>query len=185
MTLAKFRSADLFFFSVLAIVTQYLSTAIFTDHGAGFRISFGLLIFVIASIRWGYKAVIVYICVGLIEMYRNPMNNVLYNIILYIVGNAFAALPIYFYGKRDRNKLVSNIGVMCLYAFLVLLSLSIGKGVAILIIEGDALGFLSFFASMLLTFVISLILMIAFCARKTELMVDMEKYLESQVGSEE
>lgn len=61
----KIRFFDLFIFTILAILSEFLSSYFFNKVGSQFYLSFATLIFIIASIRWGAYSVFVIILSGI------------------------------------------------------------------------------------------------------------------------
>lgn len=60
----------------------------------------------------------------------------------------------------------------------MLVSLSFGKGLAILMINKDLNGMLSYLVSMIFTFVINIIVIMIFIKSKSQLVYDMNQYLK-------
>ncbi|UKI50336.1 MAG: hypothetical protein L6U99_02540 [Clostridium sp.] len=60
----------------------------------------------------------------------------------------------------------------------MLVSLSFGKGLAILMINKDLNGMLSYLVSMIFTFVINIIVIMIFIRSKSQLVYDMNQYLK-------
>ena len=81
------------------------------------------------------------------------------------------------YGRKNRNLIVKSSYKLLIYIVLVLVSLSISKGIALMIINHDYLGFYKYFVSMIFTFSINAIIILLFRHFKSELLVDMNHYL--------
>lgn len=148
----KIRFFDLFIFTILAILSEFLSSYFFNKVGSQFYLSFATLIFIIASIRWGAYSVFVIILSGIPLLFTQNQNDVYSGILYYCIANVFAVLPILLYGRKNRNLIVKSSYKLLIYIVLVLVSLSISKGIALMIINHDYLGFYKYFVSMIFTF---------------------------------
>ena len=160
----KIRFFDLFIFTILAILSEFLSSYFFNKVGSQFYLSFATLIFIIASIRWGAYSVFVIILSGIPLLFTQNQNDVYSGILYYCIANVFAVLPILLYGRKNRNLIVKSSYKLLIYIVLVLVSL-------------DYLGFYKYFVSMIFTFSINAIIILLFRHFKSELLVDMNHYL--------
>lgn len=156
----KIRFFDLFIFTILAILSEFLSSYFFNKVGSQFYLSFATLIFIIASIRWGVYSVFVIILSGIPLLFTQNQNDVYSGILYYCIANIFAVLPILLYGRKNRNLIVKSSYKLLIYIVLVLVSLSISKGIALMIINHDYLGFYKYFVSMIFTFSINAIIIL-------------------------
>ncbi len=176
---------DLVFFSIISIIAELVTAISFANLSTGFYFSFAILIFIIFSIRWGNISIIALILSGIPLIFIQPIGNwqsieIWKGILYYMVVNVFAMIPIAIYGKRNRNKLVSGPGILTLYVLAVFLSLSLGKEIALVIINKDWLGGVKYFVSEIFILVISVIVLLIFTKLKTKLICDMDVYIREE-----
>ena len=81
----KIRFFDLFIFTILAILSEFLSSYFFNKVGSQFYLSFATLIFIIASIRWGAYSVFVIILSGIPLLFTQNQNDVYSGILYYCI----------------------------------------------------------------------------------------------------
>lgn len=173
----KLKLFDLIMFSILSVLCEFLSIFCFKKMHSGFYISFASLLFLILSIRWGSIAAIPFMLAGIPSLFLDPIG-IWQGIIYYLIANGFAAIPIFLYRNKNRNEIIKHPERVIIYVLLVLVSLSFGKGLAILIINKDLNGMLSYLVSMIFTFVINLIVIMIFIKSKSQLVYDMNQYLK-------
>ncbi len=101
-------------------------------------------------------------------------------ILYYMVVNVFAIIPIAIYGKRNRNKLISGPIILTLYVLAVFLSLSLGKEIALLIINGDWLGGIKYFISEIFILVVSVVVLLVLAKLKIKLICDMDEFMKEE-----
>ena len=176
--LEQFRNIDLVFFSVLAMISEIMGELLHLRFaGAGFYLSFSVLIAFIAIVRWNELGAIVYIVAGLPMIVLGP-NIILHNIIMYPVANCFIVFTAKAIKKMDKEELLDD-GVKLLgYIFLTYLTVTFGKSFGLLIlgqqfITGGVLYFVSQLFNIVISFVVVLLL-----RRREGLLVDMKKYFE-------
>lgn len=177
MRMNKIRFFDLFIFTILAVISEFLSSYFFKKVGSQFYLSFSTLIFIIASIRWGAYSVAVAVLSGIPLLFTQNQNDMYSGILYYCIANVFAVIPIIVYGRRDRNLIVNSPYEFFLYILSILICMSISKGIALIIINHDYLGFYKYFVSMIFTFSINVIILFLFRRFKSELLIDMNHYL--------
>ncbi len=97
-----------------------------------------------------------------------------------MVVNVFAIIPIAIYGKRNRNKLISGPIILTLYVLAVFLSLSLGKEIALLIINGDWLGGIKYFISEIFILVVSVVVLLVLAKLKIKLICDMDEFMKEE-----
>ena len=124
-----------------------------------------------------YIMYVIAILSGIPLLFTQNQNDVYSGILYYCIANIFAVLPILLYGRKNRNLIVKSSYKLLIYIVLVLVSLSISKGIALMIINHDYLGFYKYFVSMIFTFSINAIIILLFRHFKSELLVDMNHYL--------
>jgi len=170
-------------FSFLAIVSEFLGNYLLNFMNVGFCISFASLICLIAMIRWGAIGGLTYILAGILMIFisESTMND-FEGFLYYVVANAFVAFPLLLWNKRNRNTLINKWYKKILYPIICLLFLSIGKGIAIIIITGEITGVIDFAGSMLFTLVIDIILLFVLSHRE-DLICDMDQYLITEVNN--
>lgn len=165
---------DLVFFSIISIIAELVTA-----------ISFAILIFIIFSIRWGNISIIALILSGIPLIFIQPIGNwqsieIWKGILYYMVVNVFAIIPIAIYGKRNRNKLISGPIILTLYVLAVFLSLSLGKEIALLIINGDWLGGIKYFISEIFILVVSVVVLLILAKLKIKLICDMDEFMKEE-----
>ena len=176
---------DLVFFSIISIIAELVTAISFANLSTGFYFSFAILIFIIFSIRWGNISIIALILSGIPLIFIQPIVNwqsieIWKGILYYMVVNVFAIIPIAIYGKRNRNKLISGPIILTLYVLAVFLSLSLGKEIALLIINGDWLGGIKYFISEIFILVVSVVVLLVLAKLKIKLICDMDEFMKEE-----
>ncbi len=176
---------DLVFFSIISIIAELVTAISFANLSTGFYFSFAILIFIIFSIRWGNISIIALILSGIPLIFIQPIGNwqsieIWKGILYYMVVNVFAIIPIAIYGKRNRNKLISGPIILTLYVLAVFLSLSLGKEIALLIINGDWLGGIKYFISEIFILVVSVVVLLVLAKLKIKLICDMDEFRKEE-----
>lgn len=179
------KKMDLVFFSIISIIAELVTAISFANLSTGFYFSFAILIFIIFSIRWGNISIIALILSGIPLIFIQPIGNwqsieVWKGILYYMVVNVFAIIPIAIYGKRNRNKLISGPIILTLYVLAVFLSLSLGKEIALLIINGDWLGGIKYFISEIFILVVSVVVLLVLAKLKIKLICDMDEFMKEE-----
>ncbi len=176
---------DLVFFSIISIIAELVTAISFANLSTGFYFSFAILIFIIFSIRWGNISIIALILSGIPLIFIQPIGNwqsieIWKGILYYMVVNVFAIIPIAIYGKRNRNKLISGPIILTLYVLAVFLSLSLGKEIALLIINGDWRGGIKYFISEIFILVVSVVVLLVLAKLKIKLICDMDEFMKEE-----
>ncbi len=179
------KKMDLVFFSIISIIAELVTAISFANLSTGFYFSFAILIFIIFSIRWGNISIIALILSGIPLIFIQPIGNwqsieIWKGILYYMVVNVFAIIPIAIYGKRNRNKLISGPIILTLYVLAVFLSLSLGKEIALLIINGDWLGGIKYFISEIFILVVSVVVLLILAKLKIKLICDMDEFMKEE-----
>lgn len=179
----KFKALDLTIFCILAAISEFLSYFLLGKLTSSIYISFGTLIFIVASIRWGRMSFLVLLVssIPIVFIAKIPF---LESFVYYVLANLFAAIPIFCYGKRNRDVFHKSNGALLIYLVIVFLCLILGKGLALLWMSDMKVGFRSYLGSVLLTFVIDIIILLVLNRKKIELIVDMDQYLEKMSKGE-
>jgi len=183
--LNNLKKMDLVFFSIISIIAEFVTAISFANLSTGFYFSFAILIFIIFSIRWGNISIIALILSGIPLIFIQPIGNwqsieIWKGILYYMVVNVFAIIPIAIYGKRNRNKLISGPIILTLYVLAVFLSLSLGKEIALLIINGDWLGGIKYFISEIFILVVSVVVLLVLAKLKIKLICDMDEFMKEE-----
>ena len=121
--LKNFRFFDLFVFTLLMVVSEFLSSFLFDVLSSGFYLSFSTLLFLIVGIRWGWWALIPFILSGIPLVLKGDYDLIL-GIVYHCIANAFAIIPILLLGKKDRNIVKKSNWTLLLYILSVLLKRS-------------------------------------------------------------
>lgn len=184
------KRIDFFFFTILAIAAEFISSFSFSKLNSGFYFSFATMIFIIYSLRWGKVAIISLLMSGVPLLFTQPVGNALSpeiwkGIVYHILANGLAVLPILLYGSRNRNKIIESPFWLSLYVFLVFLFLSLGKEIALLIINQDALGGIKYFVSQIFTLVLTILILLILTKLKTKLICDMNEYFKEMEKPED
>lgn len=173
----KYRLFDLILLSVIAVVCEIVGEILhITLPGAGYYLSFSILIALIAMIRWGKWGAVVYIVAGIPMIFLHN-STVIENIMLYPIANAFIAVSCIVFRFVDRDRIKDNIIRLFLFTVTAYLSVSIGKGVGIFILTGvfgksAAYYFLTQLFNMTMVFLILIII-----KHRNGLLVNMNTYL--------
>lgn len=183
MARKKFMLIDILIFSILAGLSEFLSTYMFNFFNAGFYISFAIMISIISIVRWSYFGIVPLLASGVVALILNQ-NGIMTDeplklyegIIYYIIAPLFMLLSLIYLGNKNRNRRIKNGFGFFLYIIIACLSLVIGKGLAILIIEHSFYGFTNYLMSIMLSLVISLVFLYLF-KYKTDLICDMDEYI--------
>lgn len=183
--LNKLKQIDLIFFTILSTVAELITAVSFSNLHSGFYFSFAIMIYIIFSIRWGNIAIVSLILSGIPLIFIQPIGNVQSieiwkGILYYMIANAMGALPMLFYGKRSRNKIISSPLWLSIYVVLVFLSLSIGKEIALLIISHDPLGGVKYFLSEIFILVITILVLLILSRLKSKLVYDMNEFIKEE-----
>ncbi|MFI3165642.1 MAG: hypothetical protein R3Y45_05110 [Bacillota bacterium] len=170
----QFRNIDIFIFAVLATVANFLSVKFGNSMDTPYFYTLKWVVLFVVLMRWGRYGAISLLISNCLLYFTTDMSFI--NFVIYEVGaGMFFALPFFIYWKRDRNLIIK--GKLKYLGFLIAshLSLCIGKGIAIFIIEGAYTGAIDYLASTL--FIITIDILAVFLLRAVNgLVVDMEKY---------
>ncbi|MFI3166612.1 MAG: hypothetical protein R3Y32_00685 [Bacillota bacterium] len=170
----QFRNIDIFIFAVLATFSNYLSIKFGNSMDTPYYYTLKWIVLLVVMLRWGRVASISLLISNLLLIFSTGM--AWQNFIIYeVFAGMFFAVPIFIYGKRDRNLLIKGKFKFLLLIVFSHLSLCIGKGIAIYIIEGATTGAIDYLASTL--FIMTIDILVGFLLRAVKgLVVDMEKY---------
>ena len=176
--LEQFRIFDLVFFTVLATISEIMGEVLQLQFtGAGFYLSFSVLVAFIAIVRWDEYGVIVLIVAGLPMIILGP-NIILHNIIMYPLANCFIIFTALVIKRMDKEDLLEDPLKLLGVIVLAYLSVTLGKAFGLLLIgeafiKGGGIYFITQLFNILMTYIVVLLL------RKREgLIVDMKKLFE-------
>ncbi len=182
----QFKKLDIYIFSILSIICEFLSSFFFKRLDSGFYLSFSLLLFLISSLRWGIKGIIPFIVSGIPLIFLDNigyLNGTLY----YVIANAFAVVPIVIFElfikkNRSRNVIIKSPYSLLLYSLLCMISLSVGKALVLLIINHDFTAIGGYLVSNIFTFVLSYIVLYILSKVKNSIVTDMDVYINDEKG---
>lgn len=179
--LKQYRMMDLGLLTVLAIISEVLGDLLHKQlPGAGFHLSFSILIALIAIVRWGKAGTLVYIIAGIPMIILGP-NSMIQNILLYPAANGFILLCALIAERFDMKEMIRDNLRLLLFTATAFVATAIGKGLMLFlygdsIFSASAMYFLANMFSLIMTYVVLLIV-----RRKGDLLVDMETYfIDSQ-----
>lgn len=161
--LEQFRIFDLVFFSVLAVISEIMGDLLHLRFaGAGFYLSFSLLIVFIAIVRWDEFGVIVALAAGLPMILLGP-NIILHNIIMYPIANSFVILAALVIKRLDKEELMNDPLMLIGVLFLTYFSVSLGKSFGLLIlgeafVKGGVMHFVSQLFNIVMSYIVILLL---------------------------
>lgn len=176
-SIEKYRIFDLTILSILAIGAEILGHVLHIKlPGAGYYLSFAILIAIVAMIRWGAFGAAVYVIAGITMIFMNE-GPVLESILLYPFSYAFIGLSAVSFKFVNRHKMKDNIFVLLVFSIIAHISVSVGKGLAMYLLTGDFIdSFIYFNLTQLFSMVIVGIVLVVI-KNKKGLLVDMKQYL--------
>lgn len=178
-----FKYFDLAFFSFLAAVSEFLSNKLLDTWNSGFYFSFSIAICLIAMIRWGGIGIVVGVIGGIPGILFSEMS-VISGILFYALVNVFLGIPIFLYGKKDRNMIAENHVWLMLYVLASHCSLAVGKGLIILVLTGERTGVIDYFGATFLILVMDIILC-QVLQKREGLICDLRYYLADEEGEKD
>ncbi len=179
-TLKQYRIMDLTLLSVLAVATEAMGALLHLKlPGAGYYLSFAVLIGLIAVIRWGPIGGIVYTVSG-IPMIFLGIGAVGFNILFYPIANSVLILVGYLFRKLPERKVIKDNLILLIFVTVAYCLIALAKGVVIglygeNIFKGGVLYFLTQLFSMIMTYIVFLII-----RRRDGLLMDMKTYFERE-----
>lgn len=172
----NYKLFDLALLSIIALVSEIMGSKLLDIFpGAGFHLSFSILVALIAMIRWDKAGAIVYIIAGLPMIFLGA-GTYLENIMLYPLANLFIIFTALLFKLINRDKLRSNNFYILLYVLIAYISVGIGKGITLFLMSGVFLESVFYYLmgqlfNMIMVFIILLLL-----KEKDGLLEDMEEY---------
>lgn len=179
-SIEKYRLFDLCLLSVLAIVAEVMGELLSIRlPGAGYYISFSILVAIIAMIRWGAYGAVVYILasIPMVILHDGPL---LENVLLFPFSYAFIVISSIFFKGFDRHRIKEDKLVLLLFMITAFLSVSVGKGLAMYFLVGDFLKSVAYYGlTQLFSGTIVYLVLLVIRDRKG-LLVDMNIHLREQ-----
>lgn len=136
-TIKKYQIFDITLLSIIALISEITGDLLHSAlPGAGFHLSFSILVGLVAMIRWGKTGALVYVAAGLPMIFLGE-GNIVQNMMLYPVANISIILISLLFRFIDRSKLKLNNFYLLIYVVGAYISVSIGKGLVTYSISGD------------------------------------------------
>ncbi len=168
----QFRAVDLILFSAMAVVAGVLSDVYLVQLDTGFYYSLKTVVCLIFLIRWGKYGVIP-IMVASIGSIVTSGYELMTALCYFLLADVFLALPVICYGKRNRDLLVSTWKRTLGYVVVSHSALSVGKGLAIFLLEGETTGMIDFFVANFMVIVMDCLVLLLL-RTIDELIIDIE-----------
>ncbi len=169
MNYKTFRIFDIFLLSLLAITTEFLGYYLVGKLQTPFYLSFSTVITIIAMIRWGYIGSIVYIVSGICLLFTKG-NISIYTIFYEVIANGFICLPFVF--VKDTNISITKILKLILLCYI---TLSLGKGITMIIFDKVWLGFYYYITSNLLIIILNITILLILIKNKSQLVISFRR----------
>lgn len=176
----QFMVLDLTLLSLLSAASELMGNGLLTIWNSDFYFSFSIAVCLIAMIRWGFAGVVVGIIGGIPGMLFSDMGGG-GGVLFYAAANLFLGIPILLYGKRDRDRIAGSWLFLTFYVLVSHISLSIGKGIVILLLTGETTGMIDYFGATFLILAINLIVCLVLRTREG-LICDMRNYFTQGEG---
>lgn len=180
MSYSKYRFADLTVFSLLALLTSFISEYAYIKlSNPMFYLNFGLLISTIAIVRWNHLGAITYVVAGIpMLLMRTVIDAYWVHFGFYVVANLFVGGACLVFKFIDKQRISSSISHTLLYLFSAFLFVAIAKGF-ILAISGDnfLISVYSYLVAELFNMVITVIAFVFINRFGKGLIVDMYSYI--------
>ncbi|WP_461207104.1 hypothetical protein [Clostridium sp. DL1XJH146] len=177
MTLKKYRYIDILLLTALAFVFEFLGNKLhILLPGAGFHLSFSILIAIIGIIRWGAVATIIYPISGLAVFLTTDSSVILEKLLLYPIANSFIILSTILFRFFKRGEIADNSIKVIVLTLVAYISVAIGKGFGTFILTGEFIRGSVFYllAEMFNIIIVSLLLI--FLRKKEGLLTDMNTF---------
>lgn len=175
-TIKKYQMFDIILLSIIALVAEIMGSVLHNIlPGAGFHLSFSILVALIAMIRWGKIGALVYVVAG-IPMVVLQEGNLLENIMLYPLANVtiiFACLLFRFKNRSDLK--LDNFNIL-IYVVGAYISVALGKGFVTYVISRDFLKSTTYYLVGQLFNMVMVFLVFLLIKNKEGLLEDMSTY---------
>lgn len=175
MTLEKYRTIDITMLSLLAAVFEFLGNYLAEKWSVSFSLSFASMIAIIGIFRWGYAGTVIYIVAG-IPMVLMKQEEILDSLLFYVIGNSFIGIIPLLFRKLNYDRIRDHSLMFNAFIVLLCLSISLGKGIAF-IIMGEPQGIMAVLGAFLFTIVVNLILLNVL-KRTNGLITDMKEHIK-------
>lgn len=158
----KYCILDLVLLSIIAVFSELIASLLYIElPKADFYVSFAGVVTMIAMIRWGAIGSLVYIITGFVAFFTQE-GQFLEILLLYPFAHSFIALSSIMFIIIDREEMKENLFALLSYSVVTYLCISIGKGGAMFLLNGDFMKSVSYFSviqlfNMVIAFVILLI----------------------------
>ena len=140
-SIEKYRIFDLALLSLLATIAEVAGEVLHDKlPGAGYYLSFSMLIAIIAMIRWGIWGSLVYVISGIpmIFLHHDPENiDIFKNILLYPISYVFIVIAAVYFKIINRNDIKNNRFYLLTYTLFSYICVSLGKGFSTYILSGN------------------------------------------------
>lgn len=183
ITRVVLMSIDLIIFSALAVAFEVINNNFIEKKGIIFYLSFSMTLSIIMMIRWGVVGSVVYVIAGIAMMcVRATSFNI--EVLYYVIANAFIAIPMLIYGRRDRETIVESSFNFLGFILASYFFTCVGKGIALFIIKDSVSGVLDYIGTSALTLFVNILACFILRMRK-ELLCDMRNCFEEKGGDYE
>jgi hypothetical protein len=137
MSIEKYRQIDILILFFIAVVAEFLGYWLHIKlPGAGFYLSFSILVCMIGMFRWGFIAACIYPVSGMVIVLLSEPSQWLNQFLLYPFANGFIVITMLVFKKIGLDKARQNPFLMILFSISAYCSVAFGKGVGTLILTG-------------------------------------------------
>lgn len=176
-TIKKYKIFDLTLLSALAFVAEVMSNILHNKlPGAGFYLSFSILIAMIAMIRWGKIGAFVYVVAG-IPMVFLLQGDLIEKTMLYPVANITIIFASFLFRFIDRSDIKSDNLYLLIYVIITYMSVAIGKGFITFVFAGNFLKSAIYYIISQLFNMVMVFLVLLLVKNKEGLLDDMYAYI--------
>lgn len=178
MKYIQFKSMDLVILSILAFASEFLGYFLVEKLETPFYLTFSLAVCIIAMVRWGAVGVITYVVAGVsLFILKDTSSSVAGAFCYEIIANVAVCIPFLFFINKNKNDIVSSMPKFIGILLLCFLSLTLAKGIVLLIIEQSITGAIEYFGYSLLVNLMNVGLLVLLVKTKSQLLTDMKIYL--------
>lgn len=185
MSLKQYRFADVIVFIFLAFTTSFISEFLYRELPATLvYINFGLLVSLIAVVRWGIIGSITYMFAGIpLLIYRSGDSQLLFQLIYYVFANGAIFLVGILFHFIKRQSIHQSIKYASLYLMFAIVFITVIKGI-VLSFSGLNIvtAWISYLTAELFNFVMTYLAFIAINQFSEGLITDMRYYIETIQG---
>lgn len=173
---------DLFILTILSFLSDYLGYYLVGEIGSSFYLTFSLAITIIAMIRWGTVGVVTYVISGFSLLYLKSSTEFGINFIYEVLVNAFVCIPFLIHTivyKTIKIEKVISFTVMSI------ITLSLAKGIVLVIVDGEITSIINFFMSSLLINIMNIGLIVLLKITNSQLLIDMVEFTTKETNQED